>query len=154
MRSYNLNSPRITRKSQILNAAIDQVKQDFCKRVMHILHNRIIEEKYLINMDQTNLYLNLAPQTAVHRKGERAVFVQLRGSSSRLPLCVAAAKDGAKLRLFVVMKGEPGGRIEKSFRSGVVHDRDFSCHYKCDSTLIALSAHYFLDENRIFITLQ
>ena len=32
--------------------------------------------------------------------------------------------------------------------------RDFSCHYKCDPTCIALSAHYFLDENRIFIPSQ
>ena len=42
MKRYNLTSRRITRKSQILNATMDQVKQDFCKRVMHILHNRII----------------------------------------------------------------------------------------------------------------
>ena len=30
----------------------------------------------------------------------------------------------------------------------------FEAEYKCDSTLIALSAHYFFDVNRVLITLQ
>lgn len=37
-------SRRITGKSQILNTNIDQVKVDFCKRVVHILFDRIFEE--------------------------------------------------------------------------------------------------------------
>ena len=78
-------------------------------------------------MDQTNVYFNCAPQNTVHRKGERTISVQLGGSSSRLTLCVAAAKDWSKLPLFVVMKGEPGGRIEKSL-SALLPDNVFgSC---------------------------
>ena len=67
----------------------------------------------MVNMDQTNVYFNCAPQTTVHRKGERTISVKIGGSSSRLTLCVAVAMDGTKLPLFVVMKGQPGGRIEK-----------------------------------------
>ena len=65
------------------------------------------------------MYINCAPQTTVHRKGERTISLQLSGSSSTLTLRVAAAKDGTSLPLFVVMKGEPGGRIEKSLSASL-----------------------------------
>ena len=121
MKRYNFTSLRITSTSQILKGTMDQKMQDFLIKVMHV-YNRIIEEKYLVNMDRTNAYFNSLPQTTVHRKGDLTIFVKFGGSPSRLTLFVAAAKDGTKLPLFVVMKGEPVGRIEKSLSELLPHN--------------------------------
>lgn len=70
---------QIAHESQILNATMDQVKRNFCKRVMHILHNRIIEEKNQINTDQTNVYFDYTPETTLYGQCERTISVQLGG---------------------------------------------------------------------------
>ena len=68
------------------------------------------------------MYLNCAPQITEHRKGERTISMELGGFSSRLTLCFAVAEDGIKITLFVIMKGEPDCRIEKSLRELLPHD--------------------------------
>ena len=39
MKRYNLTTRWCTRKSQITDAVMEQVRKDFCNRVMHALHN-------------------------------------------------------------------------------------------------------------------
>ena len=103
-----------TRKSQITNAAMQSVKQDYNRRVMTSFNTRIRDPHYLINMDETAVYLNCSPSRTVHQKGEKTVSIMIGGTSSRrFTLAVTVAMDGTKLPLFVIFKGVPGGRVEK-----------------------------------------
>ena len=47
-----------TRKSQITDAAMQSVKQDYNRRIMTSFNTRIRDLHYLVNMDETAVYLN------------------------------------------------------------------------------------------------
>ena len=115
MKRRNLSIRTRTRKSQVTDAAMQQVKADYCRRVMTSFHNRINNPRYLINMDETAIYLNCSPVRTVHPRGEKTVSIMIGGTSSmRFTLAVTVAMDGSKLPLFVIFKGVPGGRVDKS----------------------------------------
>ena len=90
-----------TRVSQITNAVMQPVRRDYCRRLMNSNRNRINDPRYLINMDETAVFLNCAPNCTVHVKGEKTVSVMIGSASSmRFTLAVSAAMDGRKLPLF------------------------------------------------------
>ena len=62
---------------------MEQVHKYFCYYVTYTLHARIANNKYTVNMDQTNIYFNFVPQKTVYRKGELALSVRLGGYSYR-----------------------------------------------------------------------
>ena len=118
LKRRNLSVRTRTRVSQITNAAMQPVKDEYCRRVMTTFDNRINHPKYLINMDETAVYLNCTPKKTVHPQGERTVAVLIGGSSSmRFTLAVTVAMDGTKLPLFVIFKGVPGGKVDQSLES-------------------------------------
>ncbi len=55
--------------SQETSTTMLPVKCDFCRRIMRSFHTRISDPKYLINMDETAVYLNCGPKHTVHPKG-------------------------------------------------------------------------------------
>ena len=103
-----------TRVSQITDAAMHPVRRDYCRRLMTSYRNRINDPRYLINMDETAVFLNCAPNRMVNVKGEKTVSVMIESSSSlRFTLAISVAVDSSKLPLFAIFKGKPGGSIEK-----------------------------------------
>ena len=82
---------------------------------MHALHNRIFNKKYMVNKDQTNVYFHSAHLSAKRRKAERTVSVKTKEFSFCLTISVAVAMDGTNLPLFILMKGNPVGRIKNSY---------------------------------------
>ena len=44
-------------------------------------HNLIGNPKYLLNMDETAVYLNCAPNRTAHPKGEKTISIMVGGSS-------------------------------------------------------------------------
>ena len=71
-----------------------------------------------MNMDGTAVCLNCSPSHSVHQKGEKTVSIMIGGTSSRrIPLAITVAMDGKKVSFFVIFKGFPGGRFEKSLTS-------------------------------------
>lgn len=46
------------RKSQITNAAIQSAKSDKCWQIMTTFYNHINSSKFLVNIDETAVYLN------------------------------------------------------------------------------------------------
>ena len=107
-----------THNSQITNEAMQSVKQDYNRRIMKSFDTHIRDPHYLVNMDETAVYLNCCPSRTVHQKGGKRVSIMIGGTSSRrFTLGITLAMDGAKLPLFVILKGLPGGRIEKSLTS-------------------------------------
>ena len=91
------------------------VKRDFCRRLMTSFQSRISNPKYLINMDETAVHLNCTPTRTVHPKGEKTISINIDNSNTaRITVAVSVAIDGSKFPLFVIFKGKPGGKIEKS----------------------------------------
>ena len=76
-------------------------------------------------MDETAVYFESRPRRTVHATGARTVPIRAPGrSNQRLTACLSVAADGTKLPLFVILRGEPDGRIEKSINTilpGNVH---------------------------------
>ena len=97
-----------TCKSQFTNAAMQDVKEDYCRRLMTSFKSRIDDPKYFINMDETAVYLHCAPNRTVHPRGEKTVFIMVGGGCpTRFALAVNEAIDVSKLSLFVIFKGVP-----------------------------------------------
>ena len=69
-------------KSQMQGTAMELVKSDFFRRVMVTFHIRIANPTYLINIDETTVYLNCSPTRTVHPKGEKTVYIMLGNAPS------------------------------------------------------------------------
>ena len=114
MKRRNLSVWTRTRTSQILNAAMQLVKDAYCHRIMTSYNLRINNPKYLLNIDETAVYLKCSPKRTMYLKGENIVSVMIGGSSSmRFTLTVTVAMDRTKLPLFVIFKGKQVGTVEK-----------------------------------------
>ena len=114
MARHSLSVGTRTRVSQVTAAAMQPIRQQFCRRLMTSYKHRINDPYFLVNMDETAVYLNCSPNRTVHMKGEKTVSVMIGGASSmRFTLAVTVAMDGTKLPLFVIFKGTPGGKVEK-----------------------------------------
>ena len=115
MKRRRLSVDTRTRKSQITAAAMQSVKQDFCRRLISSYNNTIGNPFLLVNMDETAVHLNCSPNRTVHPKGEKTVSIMIGGTSStRFTLAFSVAMDGSKLPSFAIFKGVPGGRVDKS----------------------------------------
>ncbi len=64
-----------TRVTQVLEADLHQGKIAFRRRIMTSFHNRVCNEHYFVNMDQTPVYMNCPLHRTVHKKRERTVSV-------------------------------------------------------------------------------
>ena len=130
MKRRNLSLRTRTRTSQILNAGMQLVKDASCHRIMTSYNLHINNPKYLVNMDETAIYLNCAPKCTVDLKGEKAVSVMIGCSSSmRFALAVMGAMDGTTLPPFVIFKGKKGATGEKQLPS-ILPDGVFGCVQK------------------------
>ena len=104
--------------AQVLNTETQSVKQDYYSRLMRRYLHCIKNPRYLLNMDQTAVYLNSSPNRTVDKKGNRTISIRVGGPSSMwFTLCVSVAVDGTKLPLFVIFKCKPNGNIEKDLPS-------------------------------------
>ena len=75
-------------------------------------HN--VEEKFIINMDQTPVPFNLAPNRTLATKGLRTVGIRRTGNSTkRATVALAITASGEKLKPMVVFKGSPNGLIAR-----------------------------------------
>ena len=94
---------------------MQSVKQDFCRCLMTSYNNTLRNPRFLVNMDETAVYLNCSPNRTVHPKREKTVPIMIGGTfSTRFKLAISDATDDSKLPLFVIFKGIPDGRIDKS----------------------------------------
>ena len=141
MKHRNLSVRTRTRTSQILDSAMQPVRDVYCHRIMTSYNLRINNPKYLVDMDETAIYLNSALKRTVHLKGEKIVPVMIDGSSSmRFTLAVTVAMDGTKLPLFVIFKGKQGGTVEKQL-SSILHA----------GVTVSVQKKAWMENNTIFI---
>ena len=115
MKRRRLSVRTRTRKSQITEVTMQSVKQDFCRRLMTSYNGFKRNPRFLVNMDETAIYLNCSPNRTVHPTDGKAVSIIVGGiSSTRFTLAVIITMDGTKLPLFVIFKGTLGDSFEKS----------------------------------------
>ena len=108
MAGHSLPARTRTRVSQVTAAAIQLIRQQFCRRLMTSCKHRINDPHLLVNMDEIAVYFKCSPNRTVHIKGEKTVSVMKGGASSmRFTLAVAVAIDGTKLPLFAIFKSTP-----------------------------------------------
>ena len=97
---------------------MEQVRKDKSKAVMTTYLNEIRNPMLFVNMDETNIEFNCKPTQTVHRRGEKTISIRIGGSTSlRATLCVSIAMDGTKLPLFIIFKGQSGGRIARDLHN-------------------------------------
>ena len=106
-----------TRISQIKAAEMEPLRLKFSRRVMTTYKNHINNPMFLINLDETAVYLNYPLIRTVHAKSEKTISVNIHGVSLRVTVAVSIAINGTKLPLFVIFKGKAGGSAEKSLSS-------------------------------------
>ena len=63
------------RVSQLTDAQMHSIHQEFCRRLRLSHKHCIIDPNFLINMDETTVSLNGSPTPTVLIKGEKAVSV-------------------------------------------------------------------------------
>ena len=69
-------------------------------------------------MDETNVYFNCKPKRTVNLRGQKTISIRIGSSTSmRVTLCVTIAMDETKLPLFLIFKGAPRAKIERSLGS-------------------------------------
>lgn len=71
-----------------------------------------------VNMDKTAVFFEAEQKRTVHYEGENTISIKIIGRNSRrMPVCVAVLSNAAKLPLFLIFIGQPGGCIELSLPS-------------------------------------
>ena len=92
---------------------MQSIKPSYNRNIMTTCRNRIGDPKYLINKDETAVYLNCSTTRTVHPIGEKTVAVDIGGTtSSRFTTAVSIAMDGTKLPLFVIFKEQRSGKLK------------------------------------------
>ena len=70
MKRRGLSVRTRTRESQTSDVEIQSVKQDFCRRLMTSYNNTTPNPRFLVNMDETAVYLNFSPNCTVYPRRE------------------------------------------------------------------------------------
>ena len=91
-----------TCRNKITSATMQYVQQDFSRRLITWYSGFVRNPRFLVNMDEKDVYLNCSPNRAVHPTGEKTLSIMVGGTSSaRFTLAVAITMDGTKFPLFV-----------------------------------------------------
>jgi hypothetical protein len=70
-------------------------------------------EYEIINMDETAVYYDMPPGKIWAIKGGSSKVLHAQKHSARLTAVLTVRADGKKLQLSIIVKGEPGGSIER-----------------------------------------
>ena len=72
-----------------------------------------VQQKFVINMDQTAVFLSMHPQTTLALEGSTTVYRRktVGGGAHRFTCSLAISANGDKLKPFLIFKGTPDGRI-------------------------------------------
>ncbi len=106
LKRNKLPSRTRTRVSQTTAIAMESVCQDFAQRLMTSYSYRIDDPRYLVNMDETAVYMNCSPNHTIHKNGEKAVSIMIGSASfARFTLAVSVAMDGPSCPCLLFSKG-------------------------------------------------
>lgn len=90
----------------------------FLESTRPILAQTNRDKRFIINIDQTPYNPKDVPSRTLHKKGDKTVAAKtMKTTVDRITCCLAVCADGTKLPPLLVYKAEPGGTVEKEFKT-------------------------------------
>lgn len=119
----------ITHMSQRDPAEMVLEANQYLEIMRPILRAPDVQTKWVLNMDQTPMYLSMAPTRTLNMVGERQVVGRRTGNSgSRFTVSCTIAANGDKLKPYVIFKGTRNGRIvSREFPANPYRDKVVLC---------------------------
>ena len=103
---------RVTHTSQINPQETAEAALDWVTLMRPIVAAPNVQKQWIINMDQTPIWLSMHPQVSLNLIGATSVNGRCSGDSgSRFTCTLAISANGDKLRPFLIFKGQPNGHI-------------------------------------------
>ena len=123
---------RFTHTSQRLPQETEEDSQQWLQVMRPIVSAPNVQKKFVLNMDQTPMYLSMAPVSTLNLQGARTVYGRRTGDSGcRFTVSCTIAANGDKLKPFLIFKGEQNGRIAtREFPTNPERDRVVLCAQK------------------------
>jgi hypothetical protein len=123
---------RVTHTSQTDPAEVVQMAQNWLEMMRPIVRAPGVAEKFVLNMDQTPMYLSMAPYTTLNLIGESTVNGRRTSESgTRFTVSLTISANGDKLKPYLIFKGERFGRIAtREFPTNPNRDRVVLCCQK------------------------
>ena len=123
---------RFTHIGQRLPQETEEESQQWLQVMRPIVGAPNVEKKFVLNMDQTPMYLSMAPVSTLNLQGARTVYGRRSGDSgTRFTVSCTISANGDKLKPFLIFKGEDNGRIAtREFPTNPERDRVVLCAQK------------------------
>ena len=123
---------RFTHTSQRLPQETEEDSLQWLQVMRPIVGAPNVQKKFVLNMDQTPMYLSMAPVSTLNLQGARTVYGRRTGDSgSRFTVSCTISANGDKLKPFLIFKGEEFGRIAtREFPVNPERDRVVLCTQK------------------------
>ena len=103
---------RVTHTSQVHPQETAEQALQWIVTMRPIVSAPNVGKQWILNMDQTPIWLSMHPQTSLNLIGANTVNGRRSGDSgSRFTCTVAISANGDKLRPFLIFKGQPNGHI-------------------------------------------
>ena len=102
----------ITHISQRRMQDMIEEAQEWLTVVRPIVQAPNVQQRFVINMDQTPVFLSMHPKRTLDLRGTRTVHaLRTSNCTARMTVSLAVSADGDKLKPMVIFKGQPDGRI-------------------------------------------
>ena len=69
----------------------------------------------MVNINETNIFFDMESGLTLTNKGDKTVSLKTTGTSMRCTVLLGVTLNGEKLTPLVVFKGQPNGRIARTF---------------------------------------
>lgn len=90
---------------------LEGIKQQFSEAFWN--ENSLVDPGGIINVDETGIYYDMPPKKIWNPVGEQPKVDASQRHSARLTAVLGIKADGQKLPILFIVKGTPGGDIEK-----------------------------------------
>lgn len=103
---------RVTHTSQVHPQETMDLALQWIQHIRPTVSAPGVGKRWVINMDQTPIWLSMHPQTTLNLVGAATVNGRRTGESgARFTCTIAISANGDKLRPFLIFKGQPQGHI-------------------------------------------
>jgi hypothetical protein len=104
-----------THTSQCPPAKVESKALDCMRFMQQIVLSRNSDWRYILNMDQTPVYISMNAKCTLELIGEKTVHIRtLSDDTKGVSVVVTIAADGTVLPLMLIFKGQPSGCIAKT----------------------------------------
>ena len=128
---------RTTTTSKKKPEEVEQEARQWLDNVRPMITAPGVNRRYVLNMDQTPVFFNLAPHVTLDTRGKKKIVSRIAGGNGdrvTATLCVSAAGD--KLKPMLIFRGAPAGYIVK---------REFPVYQNRERMVLACQEHAWQD---------